>query len=115
MRSRNLILGGFLALCLVLLAGCSSLQTPHSVNGTAAYGVATLTALKATAVNEYPYMSKAQATKVHQMLAQATAVRDEALAAVKAGNVPKAQSKLQMLANMLTQLQAAMNKVPSHG
>lgn len=103
-----LILPLIFALCLGF-AGCAgTLQSPHTVNDTVAYGGSTLQGVQDTAAAQYAYMTDAQVTQVHALISKAKAAREAMLAAKDAGNYDTAQSKMQTLSNLIAQIQAAL-------
>jgi len=94
------------------LYGCAlqNVEPPQTANEGAAYAGATVQSVQQTAIAQYPFMTKAQATEVHEQIAQAVAIRTDLVAALLAGDQATADTKLARLQNILAIAQGLLAK-----
>lgn len=96
----------FLSLAVV---GCA-FEPPQTANEGAAYTGATVQSVQQTAIAQYPYMTKDQATEVHEAIGDAVELRTQVVTLLLSGEQAEAQTKLAKLQNALTLAQKLLNQ-----
>lgn len=100
----------------LLLAGCATfnnVEPPQSLNESVVYAGAVLQSVQQTAIAQYQYMSKEQATEVHKAIEQAEALRTQVVALLLVDKQAQAETKLQRLQNQLALIQQLLNRYGS--